>query len=91
MMLTAFSINSMDITISTALRRAKTPYSPITNRAALNSWKATKGTISYRLSSPVRAMIMAPIRATNNTRDATSKGMAHRVKRELAKSLNAGL
>ena len=36
-------------------------------------------------------MTIAPIRATNNTRDAISNGMAQRVNNELAKSLNAGL
>ena len=35
--------------------------------------------------------MMAPTKATRSTRDATSNGMAQRVKRELASSLKAGL
>ena len=36
-------------------------------------------------------MTIAPIKATNNTKEAISKGMAHRVNRELARSAKAGL
>ena len=43
---TAFSISSMDIRMSTALRRASTPYKPITNSAALRSWNQTRSTMA---------------------------------------------
>ena len=42
---TAFNINSMDMMMSTAERRAITPYRPITNRAALRSWNQTRSII----------------------------------------------
>ena len=69
----------MDMKMSTALRRAKTPYSPITKRAALKSWKYTRGTMGYTSSAPDRAITMAPIKATSNTNEAISNGIAHRV------------
>ena len=70
LMLTACSISSTDIRISTALRRASTPYIPIEKRIALRTRKWLIGIIRPPRRGPGRSRRSAPpsARATRSRR-----------------------
>ena len=61
--------------MSTALRFASTPYSPMAKSAALSTWKCASSI--NRALRCLRTRMTAPISATSSTSEATSNGTAH--------------